>query len=106
MHCNELVEYYLLICFSQRFELDIDIDSKHLLLLEDDLHNTFCGHQENRKENGHTEGGERLTEGTGSKNYEKGNDGTTDLTSITRGIKEVEAHRRTTKRRNRRGNIQ
>ena len=33
--------------------------------------------KENKKENGHTEGGERLTEDKGSKDYEKGNDGTT-----------------------------
>ena len=39
----------------------------------------------------------------GSKDYEKGNDGNTDLTSIMRGVKEVEAHRRTTKGQGKRG---
>ena len=34
--------------------------------------------KENRKEKGHTEGGERLMEGKGSMGYEKGNDGNTE----------------------------
>ena len=59
--------------------------------------------KENRKEKEHTEGGERLTEGKGSMYYEKGNNGNSDLTSITRGIKEVEAHRKTTRRRKKQG---
>ena len=42
-------------------------------------------------------------EGKGSMDYEKGNNGNTDLTSIMQGIKEVEAHRRITKGRGKQG---